>query len=107
MLPLQTLHNKRQTSVTASSAVSGRESERKKMERVQEEGVGGGWGGVENWVCHRAIPPLDMLPQKQMYGVNTAPITAPGRRMAAVVMRLVYTLPLSFPPGPTPGLEPP
>lgn len=73
MLPLQTLHNKRQTSVTASSAVSGRESERKKIER------GGGGEGGGNWVCHRAIPPLDMLPQKQMYGVNTAWITAPGR----------------------------
>lgn len=74
MLPLQTLHNKRQTSVTASSAVSGRESERKKMERERR-----GEEGEKNWVCHRAIPPLDMLPQKQMYGVNTAWITAPGR----------------------------
>lgn len=37
-----------------------------------------------NWVCHRAIPPLDMLPQKQMNGVNTARITAPGRRITAV-----------------------
>lgn len=41
-------------------------------------------GGGGNWVCHRAIPPLDMLPQKQMYGVNTAWITAPGRWITAV-----------------------
>lgn len=42
-------------------------------------GGGGGGGDIKNWVCHQAIPLLDQLPQKQMYGVNTAWITAPGR----------------------------
>ena len=77
--------------MTASSAVSGRQSDRKKIESKDKSkngrvgGVGGrGEGGKKKHVCHRAIPPLDMLPQKQMYGVNTAWITAPGRRITAV-----------------------
>lgn len=51
-------------------------------ERKKENGERRRRGG--DWVCHRAIPPLDMLPQKQMYGVNTVRITAPGRRITAV-----------------------
>ena len=80
--------------MTASSAESGRQSDGKKIESKDKSKKGrvGGvvWGGEaregreKKQVCHRAIPPLDMLPQKQMYGVNTAWITAPGRRITAV-----------------------